>query len=1500
MFSCLLSLACVFAMPSLEVDLPVSLGNGIVDLHDQREIPKSATCPITVGRRYSYEKSDYTLTLCSRLYAFSHQEKDVGKVFEVELDGYGKVRYVMDSEHTYKPYFGQEFQREGNGLSGLTHPDNVHVTEGGKFIILTYFNLRKLVYEEIETKKMCGCGRVHYILVKEYDGLGNITHYEYDNSKLISHVVKKDAEENQLSKILFRREWKKKGYDLIVQSDGPSRNYSFDYVNGGYRFASLKIDGIVADAAFYEKEAPYRLSYWKDLIKGGYGFFFSRGRVALFTKPGFNKKNQYNIRYNESVVTLVKNSNKIAFYEYDDYWRLVSIKRGSYRQEQSYTPCGVLKKKQFFEGEKVLYEREYFYDVFHNITKIQETIDGVCKECSYFYDDKCRLIREVSEKGIEKRHEYKGSSLQVLLTEEFDGENLTERISYEYDKVNRLVKEERSDGGPLDRIYCKITSYEYDGDKRSGIYFSYKEKESDFEKRLWGHAYEYSESKLVRVSKLDDHKAVIGESSYEYLRGSLKKEVSLSGEEICYKYDPQKRVTQVIRDDITTVMEYKDGYKPAVIEDDIRSGEVFKTLYSYDAEGAVLSKKCEEKGENEVYSYDNLGRLIKTKKGSCSYDVLNRVIREVSLGSVTCYSYLGGKDPVHVTYPDGTTSFKKQIDEEGLIFLCKAKDGVESKRTFDRKGNLIEEECGDKRYLYRYKGNLLIEEMGPEGRQISYTYDGAGRLVKEEGSSSAEIKYDNFSRVIYRKRNGRVESFEYDSADRVLKETICGKETSYYYDAVGNRHVNGFPVVKYDGYKRAVSLVNFDGTKEEYTYGIRNKKTLYSSGKEKIEKFDSLGRLLSLEFFNKDKTLESLETFKYNKQGALVYRKGESFSPHPVSKEIHYTYDKSGRHLLKENDTEFFYNDNWQLLKKIKGDGVSLCYAYDEYGRVNKINASDGSINYEISYDLLDRIIFVKDNIRGVNVDREYDSSGNLLKEWFVDDQKIKLSYKKGKRKSLLFSDGSMLCYQYFPNGSLLSIDRYAKDGLYQYSHTYEYDSKKNIISQTHPFKVFSTRHFYNEGGRCILTQSPYKKQEITLDNKHKEDPRYTPDKCLFDKLGRVTFDGKIAYFYDALDRVVETRDVRTHEKCKYLYDYFGRLRKTSSNESRYFIYDGEHEIGSFSKNGFYERAVIHPISAKIVAIEKGPKVYIPIYDLFDNIVSIVDSSTRQVCEKYEIAPFGEEKLYHEECLNPWRYKGKRKLSESFFLFGERSYSLKQRMFLTKDPLLQDFCYSPYRFCKDNPLLFSDEDGLSATKLPPLIRGRLDEAFTFPDSRDTFLYFVNGLDTTREYLTDCTDQMQNLFDQSLTPYYRSCKDSFFGVIAEFLGSTSKARNLARQIKLDLQDNKGDVVVFGHSAGGSTIRKALSLLDKNECKRVEVYTYGSAALVTTKHLKSSTNYYSTRDYLMSSLVRLLQPTKSFGNMQFTPSLVKGGVMDHSLMDDTYRKRWEKDLSALKVY
>ena len=1553
--------------PNFTPDIPVNPTTGKVEIKDSRPIKKNDLYPTEISRHYHYSLGRYRSDHLGKMVGFKQTKKDVGIIFCIFLEGIGNVDWIKDSEYTYKMYFGQEFPHcHTTSGSAVNHPDNIKVTEVGDYIILSYLDGRKLIYEKQNMKGKCSCKADHYNLMKEYDKNRYITYYNTDEYKDISKAFCLDHFDNQLCYLNFIRKEKKNEYFLTVSNQYLYNEYTFKWMGGRYNFTGMNQNGISRERVNYIVDKEKKIKEWINAIEGEYHFTYLKDRVATIENKHNNQSLLFNLVYTPGK-TVISYDGKEITYSYDKDNRIDSIcSYDKYKKEIGYEKSGFIKSVTYFEYGKLLYEKRFKYDHQHNISYLYEYLDGREYSTTYTYDHLCRKICEINHLGIETIYTYLENTANCTSIEEREKGNLVERKIYCYDDQFRLIEEIIEDGELNDRIYRKIKLYTYNSDplnKPSMISEYYCDKNSNYKKKLHTTIYSYEKGLMTAIVKLNSTDTVIEEKKICYDRwGRIQSTCSGDGITWFYSYDRYDRVTKKKSQSKSVKYGYGGCLLPTSItylEDTLPYRNEVKT---YDINNYQISSEDSFYGKS-IYLYDNLGRYIGNNNSINQYDLLGRITESNYKGEKTVYQYGNGIHPTTIYYSDGAVIKKTQLDIEGLEFSTITRDGIEVISCYDRLGNLIKEQCGKKVFLYEYKGRTLIKKSFPDGKENHISYDGSHRIKRECGKNHIEYKYDDFSNIVYKKMNGSEIFYTRDSLGRIMKEKEGSLIKTYKYDIYGNIIEEKIGEKKpfiftYDIFNRLVKEKSPNGYETKYNYYSDHEEKIHSDGiKEEVYK-DKNGQIEKCQVYNFNQNLVYEESFKYNEKGLCTYHLSTSYGDTSCKKERFITYDRSGNAVIEaltddfgSFETSYVYNDNNKLIEVTKPDNTIIYYEYDQYGRRTSVRSSDETIHYTIIYDINDREISVIDHLYGIDIGREYDHSGNVTKDEFNSHKCLRFEYDEGKRVKCLLTDGRSLKYQYSANGDLISIDRFDND-KFCYSHQYEYNSSGQVKKDIHAKKLFTTSSAYNDQGRCIAKSNPFYHIKIVEENKkiiqqtNQFDKRlyqydeynqivddsinhykYTSvgkisesDYIIRDDCGRIICDGKIKYTYDALDRITSALKLENKELEKFYYDYYGRLRKISSKNNSEYIYDGDYEIGKVVDGDINELAVINFKSGEKLATEIKKSLFIPSYDVFGNISSIISFEGKNVIESYDYHAYGENKLpidnkegtfKQNKALNPWRFQGLRSIAfGTIHHFSGRQYNNGIYMFMTRDPLGQTFYFSPYQYCFNNPFYYKDQKGLAATPysldseggnfLPRLIRERIADAFSVHSIENKKIYYINGLSTNREYSEKTAYFMEQFFGNRISAYYRSCRDSFIGVVKEYFGKKKKAKYLARQIKDDLSSGVDEVFLFGHSAGGVTIKQTLSLLDKQERKRINVVTYGSAALINCPCLKSCTNYYSSRDHLLILLQQVLHPFSYSKKITTVKSEVKDSMIDHSIMENSYRNQWIKDLSKINIH
>ena len=289
---------------------------------------------------------------------------------------------------------------------------------------------------------------------------------------------------------------------------------------------------------------------------------------------------------------------------------------------------------------------------------------------------------------------------------------------------------------------------------------------------------------------------------------------------------------------------------------------------------------------------------------------------------------------------------------------------------------------------------------------VDYTYDSAGRLIKEQetydgGSSATAYIYDALGRLAtdtYYSGDGsysRRSSYTYDASGNKLSETYSYNDgssfTTYYtYDDAGRPLTEGYDgdgyMYKYEysydadgnmlssSYQTESDLYSY-AYKTEYTYdadGNTLSETYSSSDGEMsttLNTFDADGNMLSSDYMSSG-GYGSLIEYEYGAGGLLIR---ESYSSSNGSGEVYrydteFEYDANGLMLLSRfrsdssvSDTVYTYYDNGEMRSRVTeyGDG-SISYAeYDADGQPLEFGYVDGdySETTAYSYDALGNML---------------------------------------------------------------------------------------------------------------------------------------------------------------------------------------------------------------------------------------------------------------------------------------------------------------------------------------------------------------------------------------------------------------------------------------------------------------------------------------------------------------------------------------------------------------
>jgi RHS repeat-associated protein len=723
--------------------------------------------------------------------------------------------------------------------------------------------------------------------------------------------------------------------------------------------------------------------------------------------------------------------------------------------------------------------------------------------------------------------------------------------------------------------------------------------------------------------------------------------------------------------------------------------------------------------------------------------------------------YLDGTLKTHIN-PQGTaTSYVynglRQITQKTISSAA----GILAEEHFEYRGNnliaQIDAEGNRTTFLYDGAGRKIAEECN--GEKTTFSYDSLGRLHQvQTGDLSSITEHNLLNQVIEEKKTVsndliRQEQYEYDSAGNrsAVIHNISGQSAreTLRYDSM-NRLIQK---------TNSIGAIETTSYQDQYpnAYGQKVLQTIHTDpmGLETIETKDAQNHQASLEKRN-GCTLSRQEKF-YDANGQPTRQIDTIFMPDGSSHDVqtHWEYDHRGRLItLIEADgspdaktTRHLYQPDGKLSQTTKPDGTSLFYTYDGLSNLVSLQSSDGTVRHQMAYNRLGHLVQSDDSRRtydakgrilteafpnGYSMENSfdgqgrriacsipaancqidysyhgldpqsvqrktingqtlythhyssYDLSGNLLEEELIDGSRVRFTIDPLSRKTMIDSPHFMQeAVQFDPVGNITRMRTQNDESVYSYDKLYQLTSESGLFAH----------EYVNDS----LNNRLQKDQEQIQVNDLNEDVSHFE----YNKNGNPIVQGDTHYTYDALDRLIRIESSQLRQELTY--DSLHRcLTKTTlqdgAQETRYFLYDGQNEIGSFDEGlNIQELRILgsapHAEIGAAIAIELQGKAYAPIHDLPGNVAVLapLDCGSASI---YRYSAFGEEKI-DGSILSPWRFSSKRSdASTGLVYYGRRYYMPAFGRWLTPDPAGFTDGMNLYAFVHNDPLTHFDEYGL--------------------------------------------------------------------------------------------------------------------------------------------------------------------------------------------------------------
>lgn len=864
------------------------------------------------------------------------------------------------------------------------------------------------------------------------------------------------------------------------------------------------------------REITYSYNYANNIIE--------KQEPYLTTSYSYNSNNQ--------IVQENNTAGEKTAYTYDSRRNLLETKNYTTETEyisnfNEYDGFDRVVKTTDGNGGETIFE----YDLLDRVLK---TVDALNYETIYSYDNNGNLVGQINPRAV----------LDVSLKN-----SLGHSISYEYDELNRLIKETNTND--------KETIYYYDGN-----------------------------SSLVKLIDRQNNDGTNNSHELEYVydnRNRKIQEKDAYGKIVSFTYDDANNLLSRT-DEMNRTSQYNYGDFNRLISEADPAGNV--TSYNYDKNGNKTSVTYPE-NQQTTYLYDNANRLIQVKDDLnntrvYSYDAVgNRIAETDKRNYTTTFDYDKLGRLLTEVNPQGvTTTYSYDNNSNRLIEDVAGKIKSYAYDDLNRLTQIAFENGGMETYTYDEESNL-IGQLDEQGNEIVNEFDNLNRLTKKQFVSELDVKYtdsyeiysyDNWDNILTTKRSKEYSGSFWCPGDMCIHEAVEREDVEYEKEFVydlKNRLVSETNILDYQIAGGEICPYPDKCSVPKGPYTIAR---TYNLAGDLSTLTDAAGKLITYEYDNRGLLLNAkdgditLASYIYTPQGkpeVLTYNNGVTTDYtyddlHRLTKlEIdnsedenlfthEYSYDaESNRTQLIENGlrTVNYTYDNLEQLTGVNYSDLSetndINFSYDAWGNRVNLTTPLGTTEYTYATDSNELLSYTENG--RLTVGMTYDNNGSLTQETYSrlgkDIKNINYSWDTQNRLD-------QIDYNYLGRPTYLPS---LSNNIMQFT----YDDYGNRIKKT----VNSESSYYINDGLRVLNEL---------------DSLGNVNKSIVAGLGQVAEideNGIIQYIHtDVLGSTVLITDEQGEVVAEYEYDVFGSvIGKSGLAESNYLFtnqeYDPESEL---------------------------------------------------------------------------------------------------------------------------------------------------------------------------------------------------------------------------------------------------------------------------------------------------------------------------------------------------
>lgn len=682
----------------------------------------------TVTEKYFYDNAgnmikiidsdgNVTTTNYNTMGKISSATDEKGRQTTYQYDDFGNIIKINYPDGTSESF---TYDREGHNL---TATDRV-----GRTVTMKYDKIGNLLSKTYSNGATTSYTyNANYNLSSETSASGGTTTYEYDSIGRNTAIIDANGNTTSFSYNTYSQ--------LDTMTDAKGNVYTYSYDLNGNRTKTTFPDNSSVSSTF---DARGRITSETD--QHGYTKTYTYDGADRLTSVTDALNNTTRYTYDEvgNLTAITDANGNVTSYTYDNFGRVIKTTNAlGNTAETTYDVSGNILTSTDFGGHLTTFA----YDSFDRIIT-KTTADG---EITFTYTADGKLSTVTDSTGTT---EYYYNNMDGLSKVIYPDANY---VSYDYDTAGRLTKLTTAFGetsyqyDTLDRITKVIdrngyaTVYEYDANgNRTAVKYANGITVS----------YEYDKlNRLICEETIDKDLNVVAKYVYTLGASGERTRVEELDRTVDYTYDKLYRLTSETITEGENVTVYTYGYD-AVSNRILKTVDGEETVYKYNDLNQLIS---ENDTTYEYDDAGNLIRMIApTKSALYVYNAENKLIKATIQSENTVvveeytYDYQGNRTSKK-TSCNGNVEYVEYLnDNSGLknVLVEINADGTE-KCYYTIGADLISQEIGSKVYTYLYDGHGTVRALANESGNITdtYSYDAFGNLLKSTGNTSNSYLY---------------------------------------------------------------------------------------------------------------------------------------------------------------------------------------------------------------------------------------------------------------------------------------------------------------------------------------------------------------------------------------------------------------------------------------------------------------------------------------------------------------------------------------------------------------------------------------------------------------------------------------------------------------------------------------------------------------------------------------------------------------------------------------